>query len=118
LKDVANNKQKLINNFSQMLVYFNDQKAFDKAVEMCDEILKLAPGDANMLKYRELFQKNANIQKDIKKGGNPSPAAAAPTSAAPTSAVISTPATTPSAVKTAPTNPAPKKDPQKPIKKN
>jgi hypothetical protein len=123
LKDVANNKQKLINNFSQMLVYFNDLKAFDKAVEMCDEILKLAPGDANMLKYRELFQKNANIQKDIKKGGNPSPAAAAPTSAAPTSAaptsaVISTPATTPPAVKTAPTNPAPKKDPQKPIKKN
>ena len=67
LKDVANNKQKLINNFSQMLVYFNDLKAFDKAVEMCDEILKLAPGDANMLKYRELFQKNADIQKGIKK---------------------------------------------------
>jgi len=103
LKDVANNKQKLINNFSQMLVYFNDLKAFDKAVEMCDEILKLAPGDANMLKYRELFQKNADIQKGIKKGGNPSPAAAAPTSAAPTSAVISTP---------------PKKDTQKPVIKN
>ena len=67
LKDVANNKQKLINNFSQMLIYFNDLKAFDKAVEMCDEILKLAPGDANMLKYRDQFQKNADIQKGIKK---------------------------------------------------
>ena len=40
-----------------MLIYFNDLKAFDKAVEMCDEILKLAPGDANMLKYRDQFQK-------------------------------------------------------------
>jgi hypothetical protein len=109
LKDVANNKQKLINNFSQMLIYFNDLKAFDKAVEMCDEILKLAPGDANMLKYRELFQKNANIQKDIKKVGDK------PTTEkqAPTSAVTSTPTGTPATVK-----PASKPAPPKPVKKN
>ena len=65
-KDVANNKQKLIDNFSQMLMFYNETKTFDKAVEMCDEILKLAPGDANMLKYREQFQKNADLQKAIK----------------------------------------------------
>jgi hypothetical protein len=112
LKDVDNNKQKLINNFSQMLIYYNELKAFDKAVEMCDEILKLAPGDANMLKYREQFQKNADIQKGLKKGGNPSPAPAAPTTATPT------PATNPPAVKPAPTKPATKTAPPKPIKKN
>jgi len=66
-KDIANNKQKMINNFSQILMYYNEVKAFDKAVEMCDEILKLAPGDADMLKYREQFQHNADLQKNIKK---------------------------------------------------
>ena len=47
-------------------MFYNETKTFDKAVEMCDEILKLAPGDANMLKYREQFQKNADLQKAIK----------------------------------------------------
>ena len=66
-KDIDNNKQKMINNFSQILIYYNEVKAFDKAVEMCDEILKLAPGNADMLKYREQFQRNADLQKSIKK---------------------------------------------------
>ncbi len=78
LMDVANNKQKLIDNFSQMLIYFNEIKAFDKAVEMCDEILKIAPGDANMLKYREQFQKNADIQKGMKKTADKPSASATP----------------------------------------
>jgi tetratricopeptide (TPR) repeat protein len=70
LKDIENNKQKLIDNFSQMLRYFNEIKAFDKAVEMCDEILKLAPGNADMLKYRDIFQKNADILKGVKKAAD------------------------------------------------
>jgi tetratricopeptide (TPR) repeat protein len=98
-KDSVNNKQKLINNYSQMLMYFNETKAFDKAVEMCDEILKLAPGDANMLKYREQFQKNADIQKGIKKVAD-KPTTAAPASAAPASAT------------------PPKAEPTKPVKQN
>jgi hypothetical protein len=106
-KDVANNKQKLINNFSQMLMYFNEVKAFDKAVEMCDEILKLAPGDANMLKYREQFQKNADIQKGIKKEA---PKATTPATATPAP-------TTPPSDKTA-TKKEPVKEPAKaPVKK-
>jgi Flp pilus assembly protein TadD len=103
LKDVDNNKQKLINNFSQMLIYYNELKAFDKAVEMCDEILKLAPGDANMLKYREQFQKNADLQKGIKK------VADKPTTEKPAAPPPTTPATDKPATKTAPV---------KPVKKN
>ena len=103
LKDVDNNKQKLINNFSQMLIYYNELKAFDKAVEMCDEILKLAPGDANMLKYREQFQNNADLQKGIKK------VADKPTTEKPAAPPPTTPATDKPATKTAPV---------KPVKKN
>lgn len=70
---------------------------------MCDEILKLAPGDANMLKYREQFQKNADLQKGIKK------VADKPTTEKPAAPPPTTPATDKPATKTAPV---------KPVKKN
>jgi tetratricopeptide (TPR) repeat protein len=63
LKDPEKNKQALIDNYAQMLMYYNETKAFDNAVIMCDKILELAPGDANMLKYREQFVKNAALMK-------------------------------------------------------
>ncbi len=76
LKDVAKNKQALIDNYAQMLMYYNETKGFDNAVLMCDKILELAPGDASMLKYREQFAKNAALMK-AKNAGKPAPAAPA-----------------------------------------
>jgi len=73
LKDPTKNKQALIDNYAQMLVYYNETKGYDNAVLMCDKILELAPGDANMLKYREQFAKNAALMKA--KGTKPAPAA-------------------------------------------
>lgn len=70
LKDPAKNKQALIDNYAQMLMYYNETKGFDNAVIMCDKILELAPGDASMLKYREQFVKNAALMK-AKNGGKP-----------------------------------------------
>jgi hypothetical protein len=64
LKDPTTNKQKLIDNYGQMLVYYNEMKNYDEAVVMCDKILELAPGDANMIKYREQFAKNAALMKN------------------------------------------------------
>jgi Tfp pilus assembly protein PilF len=78
LKDPAKNKQGLIDNYGQMLVYYNETKAFDNAVLMCDKILELAPGDASMLKYREQFAKNAALMKNNAAKGAAKPAAAAP----------------------------------------
>ena len=78
LKDVATNKQKLIDNYGQMLVYYNEIKNYDEAVVMCDKILELAPGDANMMKYREQFAKNAALMKN-----NPNKAGAKPATTPP-----------------------------------
>jgi Flp pilus assembly protein TadD len=97
LKDTASNKQKLVDNYSQMLVYFNEIKAFDKALEMCDEILKYAPGDASMLGYRTQFQ---NLVNKMKEKANAKP-------------VAEKPATTPEKTET----PAAKPPVKKPIKK-
>lgn len=63
LKDTATNKQKLIENYSTMLNYYNEVKDYEKAVVMCDEILKYAPGDANTIKYRDMFQQQVEYRK-------------------------------------------------------
>jgi Flp pilus assembly protein TadD len=63
LKDTAANKQKLIENYSTMLNFYYEKKDYEKAVLMCDEILKYAPGDANTTKYRDMFQKQVDYLK-------------------------------------------------------
>ncbi len=78
LKDAITNKQKLIDNYGQMLVYYNDVKNYDEAVVMCDKILELAPGDANMLKYREQFAKNAALMKNNANKAGAKPASNTP----------------------------------------
>jgi cytochrome c-type biogenesis protein CcmH/NrfG len=71
LKDPEANKQGLINNYGTMLVYFNTIKAYDKAIEMCDEILKYAPGDASMLNYKTQFQNLINNKSNPKSNVKP-----------------------------------------------
>jgi Tfp pilus assembly protein PilF len=61
MKDTAKNKQILINNYYTMLSYYNDAlKDYPKALEVCDSILVLIPGDPQTLKIKDLITKNMN----------------------------------------------------------
>jgi tetratricopeptide (TPR) repeat protein len=103
LKDTASNKQKLVDNYGYLMVYYNEIKSFDKALEMCDEILKYVPGDPNMLNYRTQFQ---NIINKLKDKANAKPTADKP--------AADKPGTTPEKKDKA----TGKDEPAKPVKKN
>jgi cytochrome c-type biogenesis protein CcmH/NrfG len=52
-KDTEKNKKGLIANYYYAMIYFADkQKDYEKAIEFCDKILVLIPGDAEMTNIR------------------------------------------------------------------
>ena len=81
LKDVAKNKQALINNYYTLIGYYNETKAYENAVAMCDKVLELVPNDPSTLGAKGQFTKNIEILKKMKegKGGANAPKAIADT---------------------------------------
>lgn len=73
LKDVAKNKQTLVNNYYTMIGYYNETKGYENAVLMCDKVLELAPDDPTTLQAKAQFVKNIEIIKKMQnsKGGVP-----------------------------------------------
>ncbi len=73
LKDVAKNKQTLVNNYYTMIGYYNETKGYENAVLMCDKVLELAPDDPTTLQAKAQFVKNIEIIKKMQnsKGGAP-----------------------------------------------
>ncbi len=66
IKDTLKYKQKLIDNYYIQMAYYNDaQKNYIKALEVCDQILVLAPNDSQTLKIKDALKKNIE-----KKGNN------------------------------------------------
>ena len=52
-KDTEKNKKGLIANYYYTMIYYADkQKDYEKAIEFCDKILALIPGDAEMTNIR------------------------------------------------------------------
>ncbi len=66
LKDAVKNKQTLVNNYYSMMGYYNETKAYELAISMCDKVLELMPGEAQTVKIKESLVKNWEI---IKKNG-------------------------------------------------
>ncbi len=64
LKDVEKNKQALVNNYYTLIGYYNETKAYDNAVIMCDKVLELVPNDPTTLGAKAQFEKNAKIMRD------------------------------------------------------
>ncbi len=61
VKDSIKNKDALIRNYFSMMGYYNDKvKDYAKALEYCDKILALSPGDAEMTVLRTAIEKNLN----------------------------------------------------------
>lgn len=71
LKDVAKNKQGLINNYYSLMGYYNETKNFEQAIAMCDKVLELLPGDPQTMKIKESLAKNWEIIKKMKPSGEP-----------------------------------------------
>lgn len=70
-KDSAKYKQKLINNYYTQLAYYNDvKKDYNKALEICDQILVLAPNEPQTLKFREAIKRNAEKKPTPAKSGS------------------------------------------------
>jgi tetratricopeptide (TPR) repeat protein len=85
VKDVEKNKQALINNYYTLIGYYNETKAYENAVLMCDKVLELVPNDPTTLGAKAQFEKNIKILKEREKAGvkpsapkSDSPAPAAP----------------------------------------
>jgi len=77
LKDVAKNKQALVNNYYTLIGYYNETKGYENAVLMCDKVLELVPEDPTTLQAKAQFTKNIEIIKKMQnqKGGAPAPSA-------------------------------------------
>jgi tetratricopeptide (TPR) repeat protein len=75
LKDVAKNKQALVNNYYTLIGYYNETKGYENAVLMCDKVLELVPEDPTTLQAKAQFTKNIEIIKKMQnsKGGVPAP---------------------------------------------
>jgi len=73
LKDVAKNKQTLVNNYYTLIGYYNETKGYENAVLMCDKVLELVPEDPTTLQAKAQFTKNIEIIKKMQnsKGGAP-----------------------------------------------
>jgi len=80
LKDVAKNKQLLINNYYTLIGYYNETKGYENAVLMCDKVLELVPEDPTTLQAKAQFTKNIEIIKKMQnsKGVVPAPPAQKP----------------------------------------
>lgn len=74
-KDIAKNKQAMVNNFYTMMGYYNETKAYEQAIAMCDKVLELIPGEAQTLKIKESLTKNWEIIKKMQSGGTQKAAA-------------------------------------------
>jgi tetratricopeptide (TPR) repeat protein len=75
LKDVAKNKQALVNNYYTLIGYYNETKGYENAVLMCDKVLELVPEDPTTLQAKAQFTKNIEIIKKMQnsRGGVPAP---------------------------------------------
>ena len=69
IKDVEKNKQALINNYYTLIGYYNETKAYENAVAMCDKVLELLPNDPTTLGAKAQFEKNVKIIKEREKSG-------------------------------------------------
>jgi Tetratricopeptide repeat len=79
VKDTEKNKQALINNYYTLIGYYNETKAYDNAVLMCDKVLELVPNDPTTTQAKAQFVKNIEILKKMVdgKGGKVAPEKAA-----------------------------------------
>ncbi len=68
LKDAEKNKQALINNYYTLIGYYNETKAYDNAVLMCDKVLELVPNDPTTLQIKGQLAKNLEILKKMQAG--------------------------------------------------
>ena len=69
-KDMTKNKQAMVNNFYTMMGYYNETKAYELAIAMCDKVLELIPGEPQTMKIKESLTKNWEIIKKMQSGGN------------------------------------------------
>ena len=69
-KDITKNKQAMVNNFYTMMSYYNETKAYEQAIAMCDKVLELIPGEPQTLKIKESLTKNWEIIKKMQSGGS------------------------------------------------
>ena len=69
-KDITKNKQAMVNNFYTMMGYYNETKAYEQAIAMCDKVLELIPGEPQTLKIKESLTKNWEIIKKMQSGGS------------------------------------------------
>lgn len=53
----------MVNNFYTMMGYYNETKAYELAIAMCDKVLELIPGEPQTMKIKESFTKNWEIIK-------------------------------------------------------
>ena len=74
-KDMVKNKQAMVNNYYTMMGYYNETKAYEQAIAMCDKVLELIPGEAQTMKIKESLTKNWEIIKKMQSGGTPKAAA-------------------------------------------
>lgn len=74
-KDLVKNKQALVNNYYTMMGYYNETKAYEQAIAMCDKVLELIPGEAQTMKIKESLSKNWEIIKKMQSGGTQKAAA-------------------------------------------
>jgi TolA-binding protein len=66
IKDPEKNKQKLIENYYSQMAHYNDAlKDYNKAIELCEEILKLVPNEEQTLKIKENLKKNAERKNNV-----------------------------------------------------
>ena len=80
LKDSVKNKQALVNNYYTLIGYYNETKAYDNAVLMCDKVLEMVPNDPTTLQAKAQFVKNAEIMKKMQAAKGAKTAAADTTS--------------------------------------
>lgn len=79
IKDTVKNKQQLIDAYYVQLGYYNDAlKDYAKALETCDKVLALAPGEPQTMKFREIIQKNLERIQKQQPGNNKPPATQKP----------------------------------------
>ena len=78
VKDVEKNKQALINNYYTLIGYYNETKAYENAVLMCDKVLELVPNDPTTTQAKAQFVKNIEILKKMPAGKGTKPGSEEP----------------------------------------
>lgn len=72
LKDVNKNKQALVVNYYAMMGYYNETKAYENAIAMCDKVLELIPGEPQTVSIKDKLVKNWEIIKKMQGNQKPS----------------------------------------------